>query len=61
MVMKTDNPFINFWLNYKTMESELVSTCCGAQPISNGDNDSVDYGICPECGEYCEYIEEEEE
>jgi hypothetical protein len=39
----------------------LVSDCCGASPRGNGDNDTVDIGICPDCGEYCEYIEEEEE
>ena len=39
----------------------LVSDCCGASPRSNGDNDSVDYGICSECGEYCEYIDMDED
>lgn len=38
----------------------LVSDCCGASPVGNGDNDLVDYGICSECREYCEYIEEED-
>ena len=37
----------------------MISNCCGAYPKSNGDNDSSDYGICPECGEHCEYVEEE--
>jgi hypothetical protein len=39
----------------------LVSDCCGASPRGNGDNDLSDYGICSECGEYCEYIDEDEE
>jgi len=58
-MMKTENPFINFWLNYKAM-SKLVSDCCGASPRSNGDNDSVDYGICSECGEHCEFVDADE-
>ena len=37
-----------------------VSDCCGAPPRSNGDCDTSDYGICPDCGEHCEYVEEEE-
>ena len=60
-MMKTENPFIDFWLNYKSMKPELVSNCCGASPRGNGDNDSVDYGICSECGEYCEYIDMDED
>jgi len=59
--MKTENPFINFWLNYKSMKTELVSSCCGASPRGNGDNDLSDIGICSECGEHCEYIEEGED
>ena len=39
----------------------LVSDCCGASSRGNGDNDSVDYGICSECGEYCEYIDMDED
>ncbi len=38
-----------------------VSDCCGAPPKGNGDNDMMDYGICSECGEHCEYINEEQE
>lgn len=38
-----------------------VSNCCGAPPTSNGDSDTEDIGICPECGEYCEYEEEEDD
>jgi hypothetical protein len=37
-----------------------VSECCGASK-SNGDSCSEDYGICPICGEHCEYVEDEEE
>lgn len=37
-----------------------VSDCCGAAPIGNGDNDTEDIGICPDCGEHCEYVEGEE-
>ena len=36
-----------------------VSDCCGAYPRSiNGDCDTEDLGICPECHDYCEYVEE---
>jgi hypothetical protein len=37
-----------------------VSECCGAA-ISDGDGSSEDYGICPICGEHCEYIEDDSE
>ncbi len=37
-----------------------VSDCCGAEARGNGDSDSSDIGICPDCGEYCEYIIDEE-
>ena len=43
-----------------------VSNCCSARPRGylgphgTPDSDSEDHGICPECGEHCEYIEEEE-
>lgn len=36
------------------------SDCCGAN-ISNGDNDFEDIGICPHCGEHCEFISEDED
>ena len=32
-----------------------VSDCCGASPLSNGDSDTSDIGICPECGDHCSY------
>ena len=32
-----------------------VSDCCGAEPSGNGDNDLSDFGICSDCGDYCEY------
>jgi hypothetical protein len=35
----------------------LVSDCCGYPEIGN----SSDYGICPECKEHCEYVDEEED
>ena len=34
---------------------EGISSCCGAEPSGNGDNDSRDYGVCPDCGDHCEY------
>lgn len=37
-----------------------VSDCCGAAPISNGDMDFEDIGICSACRDHCEYIEEGE-
>jgi len=39
----------------------VISSCCGAQPRGNGDSDSSDIGICPDCGEHCEYIDAEDE
>jgi hypothetical protein len=38
-----------------------VSDCCGASPRGNGDNDTEDYGICPDCGEHCEYVDDGED
>ena len=38
-----------------------VSSCCGAAPVSNGDCDTEDIGICPECHDFCDYVEEEDE
>lgn len=32
-----------------------LSSCCGAEPRSNGDMDTKDIGICPECGDHCDY------
>lgn len=37
-----------------------ISNCCGAPAMSNGDCDFEDFGICSDCKEHCEYIEEEE-
>jgi len=37
-----------------------VSDCCGASPLSNGDMDLIDLGLCSDCGDHCEYIEEDE-
>ncbi len=39
----------------------LVSECCGAPALSNGDSDTGDLGICPDCGEHCDYVEEDED
>jgi hypothetical protein len=42
----------------KQIESEFVkvSNCCGAIiPI-----DGLDYGICPDCKEHCEFVNEED-
>ena len=39
-----------------------VSNCCGAEPKfytgphGTPDNDSRDHGICPDCGDHCNYI-----
>lgn len=38
-----------------------LSDCCGAEPRSNGDMDTKDIGICPECGDHCDYNIECEE
>ena len=38
----------------------LISDCCGAANRGNGDNDYGEFGICPECKEHCEFIDEEE-
>jgi hypothetical protein len=32
-----------------------LSNCCSAAPIGNGDYDTIDIGICPECLEHCHY------
>ena len=34
---------------------ERMSDCCGAAPVLQ----SEDVGICPECKEHCEYINDE--
>lgn len=41
------------------MKTRFVSNCCGASPKSNGDMDTMDLGICPDCKEHCTYICEE--
>lgn len=38
-----------------------ITDCCGAPAESNGDSSTEDYGICPICGEHCEYVEEDED
>ena len=37
-------------------DGDLLSDCCGASPRGNGDSDTADIGICPDCGEHCEYV-----
>lgn len=37
-----------------------LSSCCGAAPRGNGDCDSSDFGICPDCGEHCDYYEDDD-
>lgn len=41
---------------WRSFNEEEVSDCCGAEPRGNGDNDSKDYGICPDCGDLCTYV-----
>lgn len=38
-----------------------ISDCCGAPPTSNGDTDLSEFGICSDCGEHCEYIDDEDD
>jgi len=39
-----------------------VSECCGAHDRSiRGDASYEDYGICPDCGDHCDWVEEEDE
>lgn len=38
-----------------------VTDCCGSPAYSNGDCDTEDFGICPECGEHCEYVDDGED
>jgi transcription initiation factor IIE alpha subunit len=42
-------------------EMEYVSDCCAVPPRSNGDSDTSDIGICPECGDHCEYVDMSED
>ncbi len=34
-------------------DAMLVSECCGASTFY------TDYGLCPQCNEHCDFIEEE--
>jgi|SanBayMetagenome_1026888.scaffolds.fasta_scaffold297884_2 hypothetical protein len=36
---------------------QKISDCCGAAAT---DPVMLDYGICPDCKDHCEFIEEEE-
>jgi len=47
-------------VEYDEFQEEEVSDCCCALPRGNGDNDSKDYGICPDCGDHCSYIQRKE-
>ncbi len=38
-------------------ETKTYSSCCGAE--ANGHD--IDYGICPECKEYCTFETEDNE
>ena len=33
----------------------ILSDCCGASVYSDGDGDTADYGICPDCHDHCTY------
>ena len=37
------------------MQMSIMSDCCGAAPVGVSD----DIGICTECKEHCEYIEDD--
>lgn len=37
---------------------QKISDCCGATAT---DPIMLDYGICPECKDHCEYINQEED
>lgn len=32
------------------------TSCCGVQSVSDGDGDTSDYGVCPDCGDQCSYV-----
>ena len=37
-----------------------LSNCCGAEPrMIHGDGDTEDIGICPDCREHCEYVDDD--
>ena len=38
----------------------MLSSCCGAKPASNGDSDSIDFGLCPDCHDHCEFVDDDE-
>ena len=42
-------------------QMDFVSDCCGVPPRGNGDCDTSDIGICPECGDHCEYVDMSED
>lgn len=45
-------------------QAQLVSNCCRACPrleVHGVEWNDEDYGICPTCGDRCEYVEEDRE
>jgi hypothetical protein len=41
-----------------------VSSCCGSPNVTIDFDTGVDYedlGLCPDCKEHCEFVEEEDE
>ena len=39
-----------------------TSNCCGAEPrMIHGDGDTEDIGICPDCREHCDYVDDDDE
>jgi hypothetical protein len=45
------------FINGEIDDQGSVSSCCGSLPRGNGDSDSSDIGICPDCGDHCEYVD----
>ncbi len=45
----------------KNLHPALVSNCCGAPNRSNGDTDLAEFGICPDCYEYCEFVDDSDD
>lgn len=47
----------------KKTGGQQVSDCCGAADRDTGDCDSsyADFGLCSQCKDHCEYVDEEEE
>ena len=56
----TDEQIVSKYCQWQDFLEEEVSDCCGAVPRGDGDNDTSDYGICPDCGEHCDYVSRKE-